>query len=155
MATRKQTDASTLVGSCQCGAVTYAVADEFVYTVNCHCSMCRRSTGAAFKPLAGIERSKVRVTSGEDDRLIVGFPTWHELRCRLCGSLLFAVVRDGTFAHVAMGTLVDAPTIRPSAHIFVGSKAPWFTITDDLPQYDEHVAEGFDLAGRWRSGLEA
>ena len=37
-----------------------------------------------------------------------------------------------------MGTLVDDPSIRPTAHIFVGSKAPWFAITDDLPQYQEH-----------------
>jgi hypothetical protein len=34
---------------------------------------------------------------------------------------------------------MDDPGIRPSAHIFVGSKAPWFTITDDLPQYREHA----------------
>ena len=26
-----------------------------------------------------------------------------------------------------------------TAHIFVGSKAPWFSITDDLPQYEGHV----------------
>jgi len=37
-----------------------------------------------------------------------------------------------------MGSLVDDPNIRPTDHIFVGSKAPWFTITDDLPQYDGH-----------------
>ena len=41
--------------------------------------------------------------------------------------------------HVAMGSLVDAPTIRPTEHIFVGSKAPWFEITDDLPQFEEHA----------------
>jgi hypothetical protein len=41
-----------------------------------------------------------------------------------------------------MGTLVDAPRIRPSKHIFVGSKAPWFTITDTLPQFDEHATPG-------------
>ena len=46
------------------------------------------------------------------------------------------MVRDGAYVHVAMGSLVDAPTIRPTAHIFVGSKAPWFEITDDLPQHD-------------------
>ena len=141
MTLREPTGIRTLAGSCQCSAVTYAVADEFIYAVNCHCSACRRATGAAFKPLAGIERAKLRVTSGKDAVLIVGAPSWHNERCRLCGSLLFAVVRDGAFAHVAMGTLVDDPTIRPSAHIFVGSKAPWFTITDDLPQYDEHVPE--------------
>ena len=130
----------TLVGSCQCGAVTYEVADEFIYALNCHCSICRRATGAAFKTLAGIERTKLHVTSGEESVLIVGASGWHDERCKLCGSLLFSVVRDGAFAHVAMGTLVDEPTIRPSGHIFVGSKAPWFTITDDLPQYDGHIA---------------
>jgi len=50
------------------------------------------------------------------------------------GALLFSVVRDGEYVHVAMGSLVDAPSIRPTDHIFVGSKAPWFEITDDLPQ---------------------
>jgi hypothetical protein len=36
--------------------------------------------------------------------------------------------------------LIDVPTIRPSAHIFVGSKAPWFEITDDLPQFEEYAS---------------
>ena len=57
--------------------------------------------------------------------------------CATCGSLLYSVVRDGQWAHVAMGTLIDTPTIRPTAHIHVGSKAPWHEITDDLPQYQE------------------
>ena len=35
-----------------------------------------------------------------------------------------------------MGTLVDEPSIRPTMHIFVGSKAAWEEITDTLPQYD-------------------
>ncbi|MCW6511576.1 GFA family protein [Lichenifustis flavocetrariae] len=131
----------TLIGSCQCGAVTYEVTDEFVYAVNCHCSLCRRATGAAFKPLAGIERAKLRVVTGEDDILIFGTPDWHDERCKVCGSLLFAVVRDGAFVHVAMGTLIDEPSIRPTAHIFVGSKARWFIITDDLPQHQEHLVE--------------
>jgi hypothetical protein len=47
------------------------------------------------------------------------------------------VVREGAFVHVTLGTLVDSPAIRPTAHIFVSSRAPWFTITDQLPQYDE------------------
>jgi len=63
----------------------------------------------------------------------------HDVHCRLCGSLLYSVVGGGSRVHVTMGTLVDAPSIRPSAHIFVGSKAPWFEITDDLPQYLEHA----------------
>jgi len=34
--------------------------------------------------------------------------------------------------------LVYDPSIRPSEHIYVGSKAPWFEITDELPQFDEY-----------------
>ena len=47
------------------------------------------------------------------------------------------MVRDGAYVHVTFGTLADNPTMRPTAHIYVGSKAPWFTITDDLPQHEE------------------
>jgi hypothetical protein len=50
-------------------------------------------------------------------------------------------VREGKWVHVAMGTLVDAPSIRPGAHIFVASKAPWHEITDNLPQYQGHIGD--------------
>jgi hypothetical protein len=126
-------------GKCFCGAVQYEVADAFLYAMNCHCSNCRRTTGSAFKPFAGIERAKLTVTKGADGLLIYGEDKANDVHCRVCGSLLFSVVRDGAYAHVAMGSLIDAPSIRPTQHIFVGSKAPWFTITDDLPQHDAHV----------------
>jgi hypothetical protein len=129
----------TLAGSCLCGAVRYAVEDAFGYALNCHCSNCRRATGAAFKPFAGIERTKLSLVQGEDRLLIFGDEHACDVRCNACGSFLYSVVRDGAFVHVVMGTLLDEPGIRPSAHIFVGSKAPWFAITDDLPRYEEHV----------------
>lgn len=128
-----------LAGMCMCGVVHYAVMDEFLYAAYCHCSNCRRTTGSAFKPFAGIERGKLHVTAGADRLMIVGEENGHDAHCGACGSLLYSVVRDGAFLHVAMGTLRDDPAIRPSRHIFVGSKAPWFTITDNLPQYDEHA----------------
>jgi hypothetical protein len=137
MTNGKHHEIRRLEGSCYCGAVRYAVADEFLYAANCHCSDCRRTTGSAFKPFAGIERYKLTVTKGEPGLLIFGEEDANNTHCKACGSLLYSVVRDGAFVHVAMGTLIDAPSIRPSMHIFVGSKAPWFAITDDLPQYDE------------------
>jgi hypothetical protein len=126
-----------LVGSCLCGTVRYSVLDAFSYALNCHCSQCRRATGSAFKSFAGIERSKFAVTAGSDSLLIFGEEAAHDARCRTCGSLLYSVVRDGAYVHVTLGTLVDNPTIRPTAHIFVGSRAPWYTITDSLPQHVE------------------
>jgi hypothetical protein len=127
-----------LAGKCECGAVRYRVADAFLYAANCHCSRCRAATGSAFKPFAGIEREKLEITDGAQTLLIVGEEALNDTRCASCGSLLFSVVRDGAYVHVALGSLVDAPAIRPTEHIFVGSKAPWFEITDDLPQSDEY-----------------
>ena len=131
-------DDGRLRGACECGAVRYRVADAFLYAANCHCSRCRASTGAAFKPFAGIEREQLEVIEGGDRLLVFGEDDLNHTRCGVCGSLLYSVVRDGAFVHVAMGSLVDAPTIRPTKHIFVGSKAPWFEIRDDLPQSEEY-----------------
>jgi hypothetical protein len=124
-----------LQGSCLCGAVRYTVLDAFKYALNCHCSQCRRATGSAFKSFGGIERGKLQVIQGGDHLLIFGGTEAHDTRCKSCGSLLFSIVRDGAFAHVTFGTLMDTPIIRPTAHIFVESKASWYTIRDDLPQH--------------------
>ncbi len=131
---------SELRGGCACGAVAYAVADAFEYANNCHCTRCRASTGTAFKAFAGVEAHQLQVTAGDDSLMIVGEPDANDTRCTRCGSLLFSVVRDGAYVHVALGSLRDAPSLRPTAHIMVAFKAPWFEITDDLPQYEGHVS---------------
>jgi len=77
-----------LRGSCFCRAVGYVVADEFGYALNCHCASCRRTTGSAFKPFAGIERDKLRIVDGADKIMIFGEESGHNAHCRLCGSLL-------------------------------------------------------------------
>jgi hypothetical protein len=133
------TNKRVLVGKCGCGEVRFRVADEFLYASNCHCSRCRAATGSAFKPFAGIEREKLELTEGGDALLVYGEDDLNDTRCGECGSLLFSVVRDGAYVHIALGALVDAPSVRPTKHIFVGSKAPWFEITDDLPQFEEHA----------------
>lgn len=126
-----------LAGSCLCEAVGYLVPDEFRYALICHCSQCRRTTGSAYKPFAGIEHSKFQISRGQTSLVLYGEERGHNAFCKQCGSLLYSLVRDGAFVHVTLGTLVDEPSIRPTAHIFVGSKASWEQIADDLPKHDE------------------
>jgi hypothetical protein len=129
-----------LRGRCSCGTVRYAVEDAFVYAGYCHCSQCRASSGSAFTSFAGIERTKLEVTEGASDITVFEKnPDDLVSFCRRCGSVLFSTVHAGTFAHLMLGTLEDAPSIQPSFHIFVGSKAPWHEITDALPKYEEHA----------------
>jgi len=126
--------ARILNGSCLCGAVRYTVADEFQYAMICHCSQCRRATGSAFKPFGGIERTKLTVIDGAIH--IYGDAMTHDAHCTTCGSLLYSIVNEGRRAHVTYGTLIDAPSLKPTQHIFAGSKAPWYEILDDRPQHD-------------------
>lgn len=129
---------STIIsGTCLCGAVRYEVPDEFHAAFNCHCSRCRRATGSAFKPMAAIVFDKIRLVQGQDELLVYGEPPGsHDMHCRHCGSFLYSYIAENGNGHVAMGTMVDTPSIRPQFHMFVGSKAPWFEITDGLPQFE-------------------
>jgi hypothetical protein len=127
-----------LSGRCACNAIAYEVLDEFVVAYNCHCSNCRALTGSAFLPWGEIEREKLTVTKGAKSLLVDGDPSaLYSIRCGECFSLLYWTPRDGYF-RVPYGTLIDEPTLKPMAHMFVGSKAPWHEILDDLPQHDEY-----------------
>jgi hypothetical protein len=128
-----------LKGRCGCNAVGFEVSDEFIVAFNCHCSNCRATTGSAFLPWGEIERQKLRVTKGAGSLLVIGdADADHEMRCVECGSLLYWTAREGIYVRVPYGSLVDEPALKPTAHMFVGSKAPWYEILDDLPQHDEY-----------------
>lgn len=131
-----------LRGRCACKSVAYEVEDDFVAAYNCHCSNCRATTGSAFLPWGEIEAPKLRITKGADSLLVEGdLDDSHAVRCANCSSLVYWVPQVG-HVRVPYGTLVDEPTLRPTAHIFVGSKAPWHEILDDLPQHDEYPLPG-------------
>jgi hypothetical protein len=137
MPRERATDARLLAGKCECGAVRFAVPDEFLYAANCHCSNCRAATGSAFKPFAGVEREKLRVTDGAETPMIVGERDENHTRCAACGSLLFSSSAAAPTSTSRSARSSTSP-IRPTEHIFVGSKAPWFEITDGLPQAEEY-----------------
>lgn len=126
-----------LFGSCLCGGVRYRIAGEPLTTVNCHCSMCRKAHGAAFRSGALVLATHFSWVQGED-RLedYHSSAVMHRLFCRTCGSHV-AARSDAhpTIVSVAAGTLDGDASVRPAAHWNVASKAPWFEITDALPQH--------------------
>jgi hypothetical protein len=127
-----------LAGQCRCGAVHYRVEDAFEYAAYCHCSRCRRRSGAAFTAFGGIPFAKLEILGGDDSLAFTEVSNeGYNAFCKSCFSPLFSTVREHAYAHVQYGTLTDAPSRRPDRHFFVGSKAPWHQITDDLPKYDE------------------
>ena len=128
-----------LRGSCLCGKVRYEIRGAVSHMTHCHCSMCRKAHGAAFATYGRVQRSDFVLTRGVDD--IASYhssPGVIRTFCRQCGSTLqFISDKRPSTISVALGTLDDDPRIDTSSHIFVKSKAPWFQITDDMPQYAE------------------
>jgi hypothetical protein len=101
--------------------------------------MCRKQHGAAFATYAPVRRERFRLVSGADaiTRFASSSTVTREF-CSRCGSSLFwSSSERPDVVSIALGTLDDDPVGRPEAHIFVGSRAPWVTIEDDLPQWNE------------------
>ena len=126
-------------GSCLCGRVRYEIRGPILNVLNCHCSNCRKSHGAAFRT-----RGRVRVKdfvwlSGRE--LVTKYrSSQNEYRtfCSVCGAnLVTEFITNPDEYGFALGTLDTDPGVKPGFHIFVSDKAPWHDITDNLPQYPE------------------
>jgi len=133
-----------LAGGCLCGGVRFEVLGPFLRAGHCHCSRCRRHSGAGFLTQGRVRR--------EDFRLIRGVELVRAFRpapgaavkafCSVCGSSLFGGDwPDGPEVSIRFGAIDGDPGIRPQYHTFVGSKAPWDEIHDDLPQHEGPLPE--------------
>jgi hypothetical protein len=140
---------SVVHGSCLCGGVRFEIDGPLLRPLHCHCVNCRKQHGAAFRSRIRARIADFKWLQGEN---LVSFyessPGFQRGFCRVCGSPIINRPGPGSLSEqinpaalfeygVPLGILDDDPGIRPESHIFVRSKAPWFEITDDLPQHDE------------------
>jgi len=127
---------NALLGSCLCGGITYEVSGPLKGVLNCHCKMCRKAHGAAFRTRASVKSEDFQFLSGE--KLLTYFESSKgEYRsfCKVCGSVIITRFdHDPKYLGFALGTLDTDPKVQIEQHVFVGDKAPWFEITDVLPQ---------------------
>lgn len=126
-----------LEGGCLCGTVRYRIEGEAIDAAYCHCSLCRRASGA---PVVAWITFPV-----EDFAYVAGTPrVFHSSArgqrefCAQCGTQLVYRQRDGArTVDVSMASLDDPQARAPEYHIFVADRLGWFGIGDDLPRYDD------------------
>jgi hypothetical protein len=132
-----------LRGSCLCGGIKYRLTGPLSGALNCHCSMCRKAQGSAFRTRATVKAAEFHWVQGED--LVTYYQSSPGTRrgfCRTCGSpILSRFDADPAHYGLPLGALDDDPGVSAQCHIHVASKAPWYTITDDLPQFPELPAK--------------
>jgi len=124
-------------GGCLCGAVHYNFEGDPLWKCHCHCSMCRRLTGAGFATWVGFPAGAFSWTKGQpsfyrsSSEVEIGF-------CQNCsGTMTFHRVHE---ASAALGSL-DHPEIVPAGsdddHVWVEDQIPWLKIDDNLPRYEQ------------------
>ncbi len=127
-----------LRGSCLCGKVSCEINSTLSGALNCHCSMCRKAHGAAFRSRARVKAADFTWTKGQE--LITWFassPGTQRGFCSRCGSPLLSRFDQNKSAYgLPLGALDDDPGVKPALHVYVASKAPWHDISFGLPQFD-------------------
>jgi len=131
---------SRITGGCLCGAVRYEVTGPFLRASHCHCSRCRKHSGAAVGTQGRVRREDFHLLSGSEAVAVYHPAPGAAVKafCRICGSSLFGGTwPEGPEVSIRLGSVDGDPGIRPQYHTFVDSRAPWDEITDDLPRFPE------------------
>ena len=130
-------------GSCLCGGVRFGIARAIGPFELCHCRRCRKSSGSAFLADLGVRTEDFRLLCGRelistyDAPILRSPPAYRTSFCSRCGSPVPNPDPNAEWFRVVAGVLDDDPVLRPDKHIFIELKAPWFEVTDALPQYDQ------------------
>ena len=127
-------------GSCLCGEVAFEYSGTPKMMMNCHCSRCRKVKGAAHATNVFVAGDALTWLRGESNITGYAHPPadfFGHSFCKTCGSSVPRPRPDGSMYNIPAGSLDQHPGIEAKGHIFVGSKAPWFEVTEDKPQWDE------------------
>jgi hypothetical protein len=132
-------------GSCLCGGVRFEIKKAVGPFELCHCSRCRKVSGSAFAAMIGVRGEDFRLLQGKElistyeAPLLESPPPYRTTFCSRCGSPVPNPDPSTSWFEIPAGILESDPTLRPDKHIFTELKAPWFEITDRLPQFDKQT----------------
>ena len=123
-------------GGCHCGAVRYRVNGEPEHVALCHCSDCRKASGAPMVAWVAFGEADFAVTQGEAKTRNSSGQAMRSF-CADCGTPLWfrnAEVLPG-IVDVQLATLDDPDAFTPQAHIQVAERIGWMAEAHRLPEF--------------------
>jgi len=131
-----------LMGGCFCGDVRYRVTETPSWVGNCHCSSCRKASGAAFITYAVIPLSEYEVAKGEP-QVYQSSPGVERSFCGRCGTTL--TYRADQFhgdIQITVASLDHPEDLQPMCHTWVAERLPWIHLAGDEPRYPGSALDG-------------
>jgi len=124
-------------GGCLCGALRFRADDRPIATGYCHCSLCRRSTGAPVLAWASFPVAVFAYTKGSP-AIYESSARGHREFCKLCGTqICYRETDAATTVDLNVGCMDDPSAFAPQYHIYTKDRIGWFDTADDLPRYAE------------------
>ncbi|HTS51944.1 MAG TPA: GFA family protein [Burkholderiales bacterium] len=126
-----------LQGGCFCGAIRYVAGGAPFDETICHCSICRRTTGAPLVAWFSVLRSEFRLLQGTPTRFRSSDKATRTF-CPRCGTQL-TFERDDLLDEIDVTTCsLDEPQrVQPKDHTRTSSRLGWVKLADGLPEYRE------------------
>lgn len=125
-------------GECFCGSVKYRLTEAPHSARSCHCSRCRKVFSAQASAYAVVDPNTFTWTEGAHLlTAYVGKQNCGVLFCSTCGSTMCGTM-NGVIHGITLGCLNEDPPLKLEPHIFVGSKAAWEKIPENVEQYESY-----------------
>jgi len=132
---------ASIEGGCFCNLVRYRITGTPLRILNCHCTMCRRASGAPFVTWITVRARNFSFTkmrpiefesSSKADRTF----------CDQCGTALtFQHKADRRTIDVTVGSLDDPERFVPTMDIHTQSHVPWVPLNPTLKRYDGSISD--------------
>ena len=124
----KMADNNKIEGGCFCGSIRYSFERKDYPSANCHCSMCRRISGAAFVSWIAVPSSSFNYTQGGPKKLVSSF---HGARyfCQDCGTPLVCILEeDQKNTYVTICSLDNPQNFKPKDDLYAEDMLDWMKI---------------------------
>lgn len=123
-------------GGCFCGELRFRPDVEPVETGYCHCSICRRTTGAPFLAFASFPVESFTYTKGEP-KIFESSSKGRREFCSICGTQIsFRESGAAKTLDVNSGALDEINAVAPDHHIYTSNQVEWLEIDDQFPRYE-------------------
>ena len=119
-----------LEGGCFCSAIRYQIDEGDHLVANCHCTMCRRTSGAPFVTWIVVPRTAFRYTRGAPRTLTSSAKGRREF-CPRCGTPITFVTEDRPDKiDITTGSLDNPEAFPPIAAVHEDAKLTWLSTTE-------------------------
>ena len=132
-------------GGCFCGAVRYRIAAPPAGSAICHCTSCRRASGAPSVAWVVVDRSQFEWLSGTPAEFNSS-PGVMRRFCGRCGSgLTYETAAVPATLDVNAATLDDPERFAPTMEVWLADKLSWQPTDTHLLHYPGSSLPGSSL----------